>query len=319
MRYLLKILLTFCIFLFDVGFLYAGSYVYIDVKLKNLNGTSASNITWSGTLPADTDWKHANQYLEIHYACIKDTGKAGDITDDKWYDGWGIQIFTDNTNKQSLVNPTPYLYKQIYKWAPEEMPDGPDTTPGKDPLCKAEILNQTAGDFAAGLVHVEKNYTLPMCWRAQWPGPFKDPPPGGWSEEDKKKWDKNYNLNIYEVKDSKGVPHLVRDKNEVYYCWFWMKDMKNDGKSNPIKIAGQWWSDSTLKWKDGMDYATVANTQGIHHAEGLTGYGWGKGPLTGQENANQGCYGVIVYLGAKIKDAPGGDYKTKIYVQMYHY
>lgn len=57
----------------------------VSVALKNrIDNLTTSQMTWSGIVPGTTQWACADQYIEI--------------TTDYHYPGWGIQIYTDNTN-----------------------------------------------------------------------------------------------------------------------------------------------------------------------------------------------------------------------------
>lgn len=51
-------------------------------SLMNISGGSAASVTWPGVTAQNTDWKAAEQYIEVK-------GFATDST-------WGIQIYTDN-------------------------------------------------------------------------------------------------------------------------------------------------------------------------------------------------------------------------------
>ena len=199
-----------------------------------------------------------------------------------WGNDWGLQIFTDNT---SVSRNTKYVYTVQYA-VPEGMPDD----------LKENIEGKIAGDFAAGLIHEEGKHRLPMCWRVTFPKPFEN---------------KETDLSIVETEGHS----LRRMLNENYNCWIWMKDRANDGWSDPFQFWGQWFPNPELEWEEGMDYATAVCPQGIQHAE-MSFDGWGVGPVDGQNN---GLYGIYVYLGADFSEVAGGDYKTKIYVQLYHY
>ncbi len=199
-----------------------------------------------------------------------------------WPDMWGIQIFTDNT---LVSRNTKYVYNANYMLAPAGVPEE----------IAEEIKGKVAGDFAAGLVHETGKHRLPMCWRAAHPVPFED---------------KETELKIIETAEH----HLKRAGPEDYYCWIWMKDRANDGWSDPVEFWGQWFPHPGLSWQNGMDYATVVGPMGMQHAE-MT-FGGGLGAVDGQGN---GPYGMYVYLGADFSEVAGGDYDTKVYVQMYHY
>jgi len=67
------------------------------VKIKNISDNAVvSQLSWTVTVPQDK-WVRANQYLEIIDQPITN-------------DGWGVQIYTDNTNASAVpkfVDPTP--------------------------------------------------------------------------------------------------------------------------------------------------------------------------------------------------------------------
>lgn len=295
--------------------LYAGTVAALSVTVKNISNNQSTNgyIGWSSvTNDGNTKWRRADQYLEIHYRCN--------------YQVWGMQIFTDNVPKVPADVP-PYPFTAKYVWALPEMPADK----------QAEIKNKIAGDFAAGLVHEMGKQTLPMCWRVIGPRDPGTKNPNG--EDAFTLAEQDFELSIEEVADadpSTGWYHLRRegDPPDDYYCWIHMKDMAMDGWSkpekfvNPITGSVTWSANSSIKWSDGNQYQTVANSQGIHHEEGPDGFaGWGiNKALDGQNDSVYGSdgkkyylYGIIVYLGAKFEKVAGGYYKTKIYVEMYHY
>lgn len=268
---------------------YAGPFVEIDVRIKMVsNNLVVGAVGWSGINPGVTQWAVADQYLEVHYACIQEAGNPGTPYDDVWYNGWGMQIYTDNMN--TIANPR---FTGVYP--PEYAAWGKAGAP--------------AGDFAAGLICTD--YTtlrLPMCWRVIAPKRFMSPGEPGYEQN----LDKDLNLQIHETLDH----HLRRNVSETYNCWIWLKDKANDGWSNPIYWGGRYLPNPNLKWQDGMRYATVVCSNGIQHGE-MCFDGWGAGPLVGQSD---GMYGVYIYLGADFsRTAVQTTYKTNtLTVEIFH-
>lgn len=271
----------------------AGPLMEADITVKNVSDDStnfAGTVNWSGVNLGVTEWKAADQYLYVTYACIQEQGDIANPNDDVWYDGWVLHIYTDNMSNAANPKYTGVYPQEYSAWGKAGAP---------------------AGDFAAGLICKDSTANrLPVCWRASWDEPFKDDPATQGKNE------KLENLNI--IEDSED--HCLRRKpkaEEDYRCWIWMKDKSNDGWSAPIVWEGKYYQNPDLKWEYGMLYATVVCPNGVQHAE-YSFDGWGVGPVKIQPN--DGKYGVYIYLGARFNNALAQtQYKTNtITVEVYH-
>ena len=292
MRKILLILVLGMIILGSSIVVYAGPLIEIDVTVKMIsNNIQVGAVGWSGINLGETNWKVANQYLEVHYACIQEVGDPDDPNDDVWYDGWGLQICTDNMNEDANPQFTGVYPVEYAEWG---------------------MAGAPAGDFAAGVICADDTeLRLPMCWRVMAPKRFMSPGEPGYDPN----LDKNVNLQIHETEDH----HLRRDVDENYNCWIWLKDKANDGWSDPGYIpwgGGMYIPNPSLKWQDGMLYATVVCPNGIQHAE-MNYDGWWVGPLQGQDD---GMYGVYIYLGADFSNGVAQTtYTTStLTVELYH-